>query len=160
MCFLANSKERLWPRHSVIALIVIGVLLFSSETTPQQKQPQEWLSYYPSVSRLEGKLVKITKYGKPSYGENPESDEKVEVCFLILETPLRVKARSTSSVNNESLTNASFVQLIFPPEIGDYSKYVDKHIVVAGTLARGYKGEHFGEVVMTVKAINPTGKPM
>jgi len=32
--------------------------------------------------------------------------------------------------------------------------------VVAGTLVRGYKGDHFADVVMTVKAINPTGKPM
>jgi hypothetical protein len=30
---------------------------------------------------------------------------------------------------------------------------------VAGTLVRGYKGEHFTDVVMTVKAVNPTGKP-
>jgi hypothetical protein len=118
------------------------------------------LSYYPAVSRLEGKLLKIIKYGKPSYGENPETDERVEVCFLILTTPARVKARSTSSVNNESITNLSVVQLIFSPEIGDYANYLDKRIVVAGTLVRGYKGDHFAEAVMTVKAINPTGKPM
>jgi len=32
---------------------------------------------------------------------------------------------------------------------------------VAGTLFKGYKGEgeHFTEVVMTVKAVNPTEKP-
>ena len=159
ICRLANLKN-LSPRCSLPALAIIGILLFVSETSPQQNQLQDWLSYYPAVSRLEGKLVKITKYGKPTYGENPETDEKVEVCFLILPVPARVKARSSSSVNNESITNLSFVQLIFPPEISDYAKYLEKQIVVAGTLVRGYKGEHFAEAVMTVKAINPTGKPM
>ena len=46
---------------------------------------------------------KSSKYGKPSYGAEPEMDEKVEVPILILQTPVRVKARSTSSVNNESV---------------------------------------------------------
>ena len=157
---LGNLKNLPSSRYSVATLVLIGTLLTVSAANPQQNQLQDWLSYYPAVSRLEGKLVKITKYGKPSYGENPEMDEKVEVCFLILPVPARVKARSTSSVNNESITNLSFVQLIFPSEIGDYAKYLDKQIVVAGTLVRGYKGDHFAEAVMTVKAINPTGKPI
>lgn len=157
---LGNLKSLPSSRYSVATFVFIGILLFVSETNPQQNQLQDWLSYYPAVSRLEGKLVKVTKYGKPSYGETPETDEKVEVYFLILPVPARVKARSTSSVNNESTTNLSFVQLIFPPEMSDYAKYLEKQIVVAGTLVRGYKGDHFAEAVMTVKAINPTGKPM
>jgi len=141
-----------------IALAIFCVLFFSSAASSQE---QEWLSYYPAVSRLQGKLTKISKFGKPTYGENPESDEKVEVFVLILQTPVRLKARPTSSVNNESVTNVSFVQVIFPPEVGgNSSKHLDKDIVVAGTLVRGHKGEHFTDVVMTVKAVNPTGKPM
>jgi hypothetical protein len=143
---------------AVLAVALVCVLLFSSEATPQQ---QDWLSYYPAVSRLQGKLTKVFKYGKPTYGENPEKDEKVEVPILILQTPVRIKARPTSSVNNESLTNVSFVQLVFPAEVArSYADYLDKDIVVAGTLVRGHKGEHFTDVVMTVKAVNPTGKPM
>jgi hypothetical protein len=156
--FFAMKPERMKSsKDFVIGIIIACVLLFSSKAEPQQ---EEWLSYYPTVSRIEGKLIKVSKYGKPTYGENPEKDEKVEVPILILQTPLRVKARSASSVNNESLTNVSFVQLIFPAELDAYSKHLDKDIVVAGTLVRGYKGDHFTEVVMTVKAVNPTGKPM
>jgi hypothetical protein len=140
------------------AIIFALTILFLTDATAQQ---DDWLSYYPSVSRLQGKLTKVSKYGKPSYGENPDKDEKVEVAILILPTPIRIRARSTSSVNNESATNVSFVQLIFPAEVdGTYSKYLDKDIVVAGTLVRGRTGEHFTDVVMTVKAVNPTGKPM
>src|SRR5438093_10210178 len=141
-----------------VAIAVSCVLFFLSEAEPQQ---QEWLSYYPAVSRLQGKLTKVFKYGKPTYGENPEKDEIVEVPILILQTPVRIRARPTSSVNNESLTNVSFVQLVFLAEVvGNYANYLDKDIVVAGTLVRGYKGEHFTEVVMTVKAVNTTGKPL
>jgi hypothetical protein len=142
---------------AVVVTLVLALLL-RPEARAQQ---QDWLSYYPAVSRLQGKLTKVSKYGKPTYGENPEKDEKVEVPILILQTPVRIRARLTSSVNNESVTNVSFVQLIFPREIdGNYAKYLDKDIVVAGTLVRGHKGDHFTDVVMTVKAVNPTGKPM
>jgi Domain of unknown function (DUF4431) len=140
------------------AIIFALTLLFLTDATAQK---DDWLSFYPSVSRLQGKLTKVFKYGKPSYGEEPEKDEKVEVAILILQTPVRVRARSNSSVNNESATNISFVQLIFPPEANiDYAKYLDQNIVVGGTLTRGFRGEHFTDVVMTVKAVNPTGKPM
>ena len=140
-------------------LLVLASILVTSSFSAAQPQ-HDWLPYYPSVSRLGGKVTKVLKYGKPTYGENPESDEKIEVPILILSTPVRVKARPESSVNNESLTNISFVQLIFPPELGSYAKYLEKEIVVAGTLIRGHRGEHFTDVVMTVKAVNPTGKPM
>ncbi len=110
------------------------------------------------VTRLQGKLTKVTKYGKPTYGENPEKDEKVEVPILILQTPVRAKAQTTSSVNNESSTNVSFIQLIFPAEVGDYSKHLGMVIVVEGTLERGLKGDHFTDLVMTVKVLNPTAK--
>jgi hypothetical protein len=130
--------------------------------TPAQVAPQEdsWLSYFPSVVRLRGKVTTVTKYGKPTYGENPEKDEKLEVPILILQTPIRVKANPISSANNESITNISFVQLIFPPEVdADFKKYVDHSILVAGTLSVGSRSGQFTDVVLTVKAINPTGKP-
>lgn len=157
MVFCVKTKKVLLSKEISVAIAVTCILCFFSESAAQQ---QEWLSYYPAVSRLQGKLIKVTKYGKPTYGENPEKDEKVIVPILILQTPVRVKARTTSSVNNESLTNVSFVQLIFPAELADYSKHLDMDIVVAGTLERGHKGDHFADVVMTVKVVNPTGRPM
>lgn len=143
----------------VVPLVIFALaLLFLSQATAQQ---DDWLSYYPAVSRLNGKLTKVYKYGKPSYGEEPGKDEKVEVPILILQTPVRVRGRANSSVNNESVTNISFVQLIFPPEANiNYAKYLDQSLVVGGTLTRGFRGEHFTDVVMTVKVVNPTGRPM
>src|ERR1044072_5312857 len=139
--FLSTNLKKLpSSRLSAATLVLIGILLSFSETNPQQNPLPDWLSYYPAVSRLEGRLVKITKFGKPSYGGNPETDEKVEVCFLILPVPARVKARTTISVNNESITNLSIVQLIFPPELGDYAKYLDKQLVVAARWCEAIRG--------------------
>jgi len=156
MVFAVKTKKIILSKEIALAIAVSCVLLFVSEATPQQ---QEWL-VYPVVTRLQGKLTKVTKYGKPTYGETPEKDEKIEVPILILQTPIRAKAQTTSSVNNETLTNVSFVQLIFPGEVGDYSKHVGMVIVVEGTLERGQKGDHFTDVVMTVKVVNPTAKPV
>ena len=154
MVFAVQTKKMISSKKIVLAIAVSCVLLFLSEAAPQQ---QEWL-FYPVVTRLQGKLTKVTKYGKPTYGENPEKDEKMEVPILILQTPIRAKAQTTS--NNETLTNVSFVQLIFPGEVGDYSKHLNMVIVVDGTLERGRKGDHFTDVVMTVKVVNPTAKPV
>jgi hypothetical protein len=138
-------------------------LACAAATLPAQAiaQQESWLSYSPSVARIRGKLIIVTKYGKPTYGADPDKDEKLEVPILILQMPIRVKARPDSSVNNETMTNISFVQLIFPPEVEPgLKKHVDQEIVVAGTLAIGNRGGQFTDVVMTVKAINPTGKPL
>lgn len=137
----------------------MAILIFCLWSFQAAAQDRDWLSYAPVVSRLHGKLIKITKYGRPTYG-NSDQDEKVEVPVLVLQLPVRIKARPDSSVNNESLTNVSFVQLVFPAEARDYSKHLDKEITVAGTLVRGYKGDHFTDAVMIVRAVNPTGRPM
>lgn len=140
--------------NSIIA-ISVACLFFFSDAASQQ---QQWLFYSPAVSRLQGKLVKVTKYGKPTYGDNAAEDEKIEVPILVLQMPVRVKSPTPNSVNIE-MTNVSFVQLIFPAEAGSYSKHLDTNIVVEGTLERGRKGEHFTDLVMIVKAVNPTQPP-
>lgn len=129
--------------------------------TPGDAQQQAWLSYEPSVSRLQGKLIQVTKYGKPTYGGDPETDEKVEVPILVLQTPIRVRPNPERSSNAEPMTNVSFVQLIFPDDpAGTVKRHLDQTIVVSGTLALGRRGGHFTDVVMTVKVVNPTGKPL
>jgi hypothetical protein len=151
-----KSKTPLRHLRNLTLLLALATLPIDAPA-----QQQDWLAYYPSVARLQGKLIKVQKYGKPTYGENPDKDEKLDVPILILESPVRVKASSASSVNNESLTNISFVQAIFPPELAkSYAQHFDQQIVLAGNLVRGHKGEHFTDVVMQVKAVNPTGKPL
>ncbi len=142
----------------LLVFAIFSLVAFDSKDPLAQEPP--WLSYFPSVVRLHGKLTRVQKYGPPSYGEIPEKDSQLEVGFLILRTPVRIKGNAESSINHEPITNVNFVQVVFPPELGNYSKYLEQDVVLAGTLTRGHRGEHFTEVVMTVKAVNPTGKPL
>jgi len=41
-----------------------------------------------------------------------------------------------------------------------YAQRFEREIVLAGNLVRGHRREHFTDVVMQVKAVNPTGKPL
>lgn len=41
-----------------------------------------------------------------------------------------------------------------------YGQHIDQEIVLAGNLVRGHKGEHGTEVMMQVKAVNSTAKPL
>src|SRR5689334_17299995 len=129
----------------LVLLSAVCLIFLSRGAAPQE---QQWLFYAPALSRLEGKLTKVMKYGSPTYGEHPEQDEKIDVPILILQLPVRVKS-SAQSVNTE-ITNVSFVQLVFPTETGSYSKHLNATIVVEGTLTKGIKGKHFTDVVMTV----------
>lgn len=137
-------------------LSAVYLIFFCRGAAPQE---QQWLFYSPALSRLEGKLTKVMKYGRPTYGEYPEQDEKTDVPILVLQLPVRVKSPTASSVNTQT-TNVSFVQLIFPSESGSYSKHLNMNIVVEGTLAKGVKGEHFTDIVMTVKTVNPAEPPV
>jgi hypothetical protein len=140
-----------------LALRAAVCLIFLSPGAAAQEQ--QWLFYAPALSRLEGKLTKVMKFGRPTYGEHPEQDEKIDVPILILQLPVRVKSPTSSSVNTQT-TNVSFVQLIFPAESGSYSRHLNVSIVVEGTLAKGIRGEHFTDIVMTVKTVNPAEPPV
>jgi hypothetical protein len=140
-----------------LALLSGVCLIFLSRGAAPQEQ--QWLFYAPALSRLEGKLTRVMKYGRPTYGEHPEQDEKIDVPILILQLPVRVQSSTSSSLNPQT-TNVSFVQLIFPAESASYSKHLNANIVVEGTLAKGIKGEHFTDIVMTVKTVNPAEPPV
>lgn len=141
--------------------LLLAIALLAFLTSFGRSQQQGWFHYDPSVSRLQGKLIQVTKYGKPTYGGEPETDEKVEVPILVLQTPIRVRTNPERTNELEPMTNVSFVQLIFPDDpAGNLKRYLDQTIVVSGTLALGRRGGHFTDVVMTVKVVNPTGKPL
>jgi hypothetical protein len=140
---------------------VLACVLAVSFPLAAAAQDSEWLSYSPAIARLRGRIIMVAKYGKPSYGEDPEKDEKLTVPILVLQMPARVRPKQSTSANNETMTNISFVQLIVPPELdAEIKKNLDREALIAGTLAIGRRGGEFTDVVMTVKAVNPTGRPV
>jgi len=90
---------------------------FSSEVLPQQQRLA--VLTIQRFQRLQGTLTKVFKYGKPSYGAEPETDEKVEVPILILQTPVRSRPDRLAALTTNPSPMFHFVQLIFPPEIDE-----------------------------------------
>jgi len=120
---------------------------------------QRWLPLEPNLVQLQGKILKVMKYGPPNYGENPESDAHYEIPIILLSKPIRVKGDPGSVVNREDLVNVSFVQLVFQstPAVA-YWHYANQDVVVTGTLFRAETGHHHTTLLMTVKTIRAMKK--
>jgi len=108
----------------------------------------------PKVVLLEGKLLKVAKYGPPNYGEDPESDAKYNIPTLFLRYPIQVKGDDTDPRNKPALSNVSFVQLIFLDKPStEYWRYANRDIIVTGTLFHAQTGHHYTEVLLIVKTV-------
>ena len=57
-------STRIPLRSLLLAVGIFSLLIFSSRNSLAQEQ--SWLSYFPSVVRLQGKLTKVLKYGPSS----------------------------------------------------------------------------------------------
>ena len=64
---------------TTLTLILVVVFAFAGAT-----HAQRCLSYEPEVVELDGQLVVQSKYGPPNFGEQPKTDQKVQVPVLLL----------------------------------------------------------------------------
>jgi hypothetical protein len=114
----------------------------------------EWLSYEPTTVTLAGTLEAERRFGPPNYGENPETDVKLDIPMLHLERSIRVRGNKRDDVNVKSFENIQKIQLIFLPSRAPYSTLVGQKVEVAGTLSQAITGRHFTDVVLTVQEIH------
>jgi hypothetical protein len=112
-----------------------------------------WLQYEPSVAEIKGQLAIYTKYGPPNYGENPDTDEKLKVPFLLLSKPVSVHGDSKNELNSESVRDINEIQLIFRSG-SEYKNLTGRRVVVTGTLFHGISGHHYTLVLMNVQKIH------
>lgn len=70
-----------------------------------------WLRYEPVVEEASGTLRVSSWFGPPTFGEQPDIDERLRVPLLILDHVLSVCADSTSDVNSESVIGLDTLQL-------------------------------------------------
>ena len=139
---------------SISKLLAVGLVMFASFfANTASPDGDTWLSYEPSIIELKGRLTTVVKFGPPNYGENPETDKKLEVPILQLSEPINVRGDAHSPVNTRSFENVTEVQLIFLRAADDYRRFVSKIVIVSGSLSQAVSGHHFTGVVMTVKAI-------
>jgi Domain of unknown function (DUF4431) len=110
------------------------------------------LRYEPGVVRLSGVLELSRRYGPPGYGENPSSDQQLDVPILKLSRAVDVCADTTSAANSEAIRNVTQIQLIFR-DPARQRMYAGRSLVATGTLFRAQSGRHFTPVVMTVRRV-------
>lgn len=104
---------------------------------------------------LGGRLVIQEKYGPPNYGENPETDEKVEVPILVLSRPINVRGDPKGSLNSESFQGVKEVQLVFLSDKNiTYSHLDGKGVVASGRLFQKTTGHHYTDILMIVDSIH------
>lgn len=122
--------------------------------------PQEngWLHYRPDIVTLRGKVTTIINYGAPGYGETPEKDDVEESIILVLPLPIRVKSNSNGSLDSETITNITYVQLVIYTGVAKgYSQYFNREVEVTGTLFKSFTGHHHTDVLLTVNTLTPVG---
>ena len=135
-------------------ILLLALLPLFAFQIPSSAQEPGWLPLAPTVVELEGRLLSVSKYGPPGYGENPKSDKKYRIPILLLQEPARVTSDMSNPKAREDLLNVSFVQLIFSNgQPSEYWRYEGQIIIVIGTLSRAQTGYHYTDVVMEVKAI-------
>lgn len=113
--------------------------------------------YYfePNISIIEGTLITRMHYGRPGYGENPNTDEKEYPFILQLDNPIKVITGEDDNFNSD-ISHVSEIQLVLNPnkmDIDSVKQYKNKHIKVKGTLFSAWSGHHHTEVLMDAHKI-------
>ena len=113
-------------------------------------QQESWVSYEPAIIELTGVLTVSERFGPPNYGENVQTDARLEVPVLVLSEAVNVRGDSSSEVNTEFVRGITEVQLVFL-RAHRYDELVNRRVIARGTLSHAMSGHHFTEVVMTVE---------
>lgn len=110
--------------------------------------------YEPAKIELIGTLKHDVKYGPPNYGENPETDEKIDVYSIVLSEAISVEGSAKSELNSETVENITEIQLLLSKDgRASAATFVDNKVVVKGSLSHGVSGHHFTDVVLDVDSI-------
>src|SRR5437667_6633171 len=119
-------------RRTLVLMILLFFPLLGATA-----QDRVW-RYEPAKVELQGRLTIEQKYGPPGYGENRDTDQRVQIPVLLLSPPIDVQGDPQSDLNQETVRGVQRVQLVFGPK--SYRRLVCKNITVKGTLFRAIKG--------------------
>ena len=119
-------------------------------------QDRVW-RYEPTKVELQGRLTIEQRCGPPGYGENPDTDQRVQIPVLLLSAPIDVQGDPQSDLNQETVRGVQRVQLVL--EATSYRRLVGKNITVKGTLFRAITGHQYTDVVMNVLNVRESPSP-
>ena len=95
--------------------LVLKILLFLP-LLGATAQDRVW-RYEPAKVELQGRLTIEQKYGPPGYGENPDTDQGVQIPVLLLSAPIDVQGDPQSDLNQETVRGVQRVQLVFGADV-------------------------------------------
>lgn len=112
------------------------------------------LAYEPTVVELSGTLTLEQHYGPPNFGENPQTDEKLQVPVLALAAPISVPADTTSELNRTPVSDVRRVQLSYFDDSISINRFINTRVVVTGTLSHAISGQDFTDIVLHVQSLH------
>jgi hypothetical protein len=112
--------------------------------------------YDPATTTISGTLTEKQFYGRPNYGETPETDEKVEVFILKPDYPVNVLAAPNQpdpETSDKTFRNITEIQVYSTDTNVLLSKKLNQKVTLKGVLFIGRSGGHYTKVVMEVRKI-------
>lgn len=126
---------------------------YFKQSDAQTAQDKDWLSYWPMVVELKGKLIIRWYYGPPNYGENPKTDSRELLPILVLSKPVNVRGSPDPDAGPDrvSVEDVRKMELVLTIP---HKNIIGKNVVVKGTLFHGFTGHHHTDVLMKVESIS------
>ena len=115
------------------------------------------IKYYgPEYEQLTGTVKYLTFPGRPNYTSIKEGDEAEKQPYLILDTTIDVKTRSSEKKaipNYEDVYNIRLVQLI-PTHLEDFKVIKEgRRVTVKGGLSGAISGHHHAKVLIAAEEL-------
>jgi hypothetical protein len=120
---------------------------FVVAATAHPLAPRPCLTYRPDTVMVTGVLSRRTFPGAPSFGENPEGDDKETGYYLDLRTPVCTVA----GTSDEAKTGVHRVQLVL--DSAGYARLrpkLGKSVSLRGTLFAEFTGHHHAPLLLDV----------
>ena len=132
---------------------LIGVMCFASLLSCYgSTNAQRPLPLSPAKVELRGQLVLQERLGPPTFGENPDTDMKLILPFLVPDEPISVSENEETEASDRPFVDLGEIQLICPLEL-ECRALKGKTVLAQGELRPAISGQDFTKVVMDVKAI-------
>lgn len=125
-------------------------------TDKQLENKVETHFYEPLTSKLSGVIKVENHFGPPNYGEEPQTDLKLQSYMLHMDKPIRVELNPETTSYTEFIDPVENIMVIqLNPAHGiKLAQHVNKKVFLTGTLFKSHTGYHISEVVMQVEKIS------
>jgi len=126
---------------------------YESQATIDSEVVKEYY-FEPDVSIIEGTLITRMYYGPPNYGEDPETDAKQYPFILQLDEPIDVISLE-GDIHNSDRLQVTEIQVVpnNEEETKNLKKYINKRIIIQGTLFEAIFGSHHMDVLIRIEEV-------